>query len=95
LKPATKLRRAGPGDEQLVGKREPGESGAGTQARPTLPPVGGQQLLGRLLEPLAVGGAPLFALGVGELGTYVHASPEDLRAELERAGVLERLGALT
>jgi len=26
---------------------------------------------------------------------YLHASPEDLRAELERAGVLERLGALT
>jgi integrase/recombinase XerD len=26
---------------------------------------------------------------------YLHASPQDLRAELERAGVLERLGALT
>ena len=26
---------------------------------------------------------------------YLHASPEDLRAELERAGVLERLEALT
>jgi integrase/recombinase XerD len=26
---------------------------------------------------------------------YLHASPEDLRAELERTGVLERLGALT
>ena len=26
---------------------------------------------------------------------YLHASPEDLRAELERAGVLERLGVLT
>jgi integrase/recombinase XerD len=26
---------------------------------------------------------------------YLHASPEDLRAELERAGVLQRLGALT
>jgi integrase len=25
---------------------------------------------------------------------YLHASPQDLRAELERAGVLERLGAL-
>jgi integrase len=27
--------------------------------------------------------------------TYLHASPEDLRAELERAGVLERRDALT
>jgi integrase/recombinase XerD len=27
--------------------------------------------------------------------TYLHASPEDLRVELERAGVLQRLGALT
>ncbi|MCA1678984.1 MAG: tyrosine-type recombinase/integrase, partial [Actinobacteria bacterium] len=26
---------------------------------------------------------------------YLHASPQDLRAELEAAGVLERLGALT
>jgi integrase len=26
---------------------------------------------------------------------YLHVSPEDLRAELQRAGVLERLGALT
>ncbi|HWT23975.1 MAG TPA: tyrosine-type recombinase/integrase [Solirubrobacteraceae bacterium] len=26
---------------------------------------------------------------------YSHAAPEDLRAELERAGALERLGALT
>jgi hypothetical protein len=26
---------------------------------------------------------------------YLHASPEDLRAELDRAGVLDRLGAMT
>jgi hypothetical protein len=44
----------------------------GTQAHPTLPPVGGQQLLGGLREPLAVGGAPLLALGICELRTSGH-----------------------
>jgi hypothetical protein len=61
-------RRVGPGqrDEQLIGQRQTRQPRLRAHAHPTLPALLGEQLPGRLLQPLAVAPATLGTLGVGQ-----------------------------